>query len=145
MSPKAIFTRTEYRTVRDGQGVVQSIQGGRIGIGKVQWKVLNLAGGDYFLQWRDSQRRLIIAGKPPYVMWPYPVRPASCRQSAIFAGFRCGCSSRPSNRAAASAAGYANMNARSRAAEPCGSRQRMNQEMQAIKWFCSKKGKEPDE
>ncbi len=67
VSPKAIFTRTEYRTVRDGQGVVQSIQGGRIGIGKVQWKVLNLAGGDYFLQWRDSQRRLIIAGKPPYV------------------------------------------------------------------------------
>ena len=67
MSPKAIFTRTEFRTVRQGQGLVQSVQGARIEVSGVQWTVLNLAGGDYFLRWRDFEPRPIVAVETPYV------------------------------------------------------------------------------
>jgi ferredoxin len=67
VSPKAIFTRSEFRTVREGQGLVQSVQGARIEVSGVQWAGRNLAGGDYFLRWRDFEPRPIVAVEAPYV------------------------------------------------------------------------------
>jgi len=67
VSPKAIFTRTEFRTVRQGRGLVKSVQGSRIQVSGVQWAVLNLAGGDYFLRWRDLPPRPILSVVAPYV------------------------------------------------------------------------------
>jgi ferredoxin len=67
VSPKAIFTRTAYQPIRSGQGRVQSIQGTRVEIAGVQWTEPDLAGGDYFLRWGDSEPRMIVAVAPPSV------------------------------------------------------------------------------
>ena len=67
MSPKAIFTRTEYRPVREGQGVVRSVQGARIEISGVQWPADNLGGGDFFLRWGLVAPRAIVGLEAPYV------------------------------------------------------------------------------
>ncbi len=67
VSPKAIFTRTEYHPVRDGQGVVQSVQGPRIEISGVRWTAMNLTGGDFFLRWGHFPPRVIVAVEAPHV------------------------------------------------------------------------------
>jgi polyferredoxin len=67
VSPKAIFTRTEFRPVRDGQGRVVSADGARIELSGIAWSSRNFGGGDYFLRWGDGTPVLIVAGQPPYV------------------------------------------------------------------------------
>ncbi|MDX9786455.1 MAG: 4Fe-4S binding protein [Desulfobacterales bacterium] len=67
VSPKAIFTRTEYRPVRDGQGVVQSAEGTTIEIAGIQWSDRNLAGGDFFLRWGNAAPERIVAVTAPRV------------------------------------------------------------------------------
>jgi ferredoxin len=67
VSPKAIFTRTEYRPVRDGHGRIVSVEGGRIELTGTAWPSGNLTGGDYFLHWGDRDPVAIIAAARPYV------------------------------------------------------------------------------
>jgi polyferredoxin/formate hydrogenlyase subunit 6/NADH:ubiquinone oxidoreductase subunit I len=67
VSPKAIFTRTEFRPVRNGQGRVVSADGAHIELSGVQWPGRNLEGGDYFLNWRDAAPVLIVAATPPNI------------------------------------------------------------------------------
>jgi polyferredoxin len=61
VSPKAIYTRTEFRPVRDGQGRVASVDGARVQLYGIQWPRRNLAGGDYFLHWREVPPVQIVA------------------------------------------------------------------------------------
>jgi polyferredoxin len=67
VSPKAIFTRTVFRPVRDGQGRVASVDDARVELSGTQWPPVNLAGGDYFLHWRDVPPVLIVAATTPFV------------------------------------------------------------------------------
>jgi polyferredoxin len=67
VSPKAIFTRTEYRTVRDGQGRIASVDGGRIELSGMEWPSRDLGGGDYFLQTGQGPPVMIVAAAAPHV------------------------------------------------------------------------------
>jgi polyferredoxin len=67
VSPKAIFTRTEFRPVRGGQGRVVSADGGRIELSGIEGSLLNLGGGDYYLYWRDAAPVRIVAAALPFV------------------------------------------------------------------------------
>jgi NAD-dependent dihydropyrimidine dehydrogenase PreA subunit len=67
VSPKAIFTRTEFRPVRDGQGRIGSVAGARVELSGIAWPFRNLAGGDYFLYRNNGAPVPIIAVEPPYV------------------------------------------------------------------------------
>jgi polyferredoxin len=67
VSPKAIFTRTEFRPVRDGQGRVASVDRARIELSGIAWSFRNIGGGDHFLQWGNRASVLIVAAAPPYV------------------------------------------------------------------------------
>jgi polyferredoxin len=67
VSPKAIFTHTEFRPVRDGQGRTESVEGARIELSGIVWSSRNFGGGDYFLHWGDGAPVLIVAAAPPYV------------------------------------------------------------------------------
>jgi len=68
VSPKAIFTRTEYRPVRDGQGRIASVVGGRIELSGMAWPSRNLGGGDYFLQTGQGPPVMIVAAAAPHVI-----------------------------------------------------------------------------
>ena len=67
VSPKAIFTRTEFRPVRDGQGQIASLDGDRLELSGIAWSFRNFEGGDHFLQWGNGVPALIVAAAPPYV------------------------------------------------------------------------------
>jgi formate hydrogenlyase subunit 6/NADH:ubiquinone oxidoreductase subunit I len=56
VSPKAIFTRAEFRTVRDGRQRVAFSQDGRLVVAGGQWASGTLAGGDCFM---------LQTGRPP--------------------------------------------------------------------------------
>lgn len=51
VSPKAIFTRTEYRLVRNGQLQVSAIDKNRIITTNIQWPPNVLGSGDFFITW----------------------------------------------------------------------------------------------
>ena len=61
VSPKAIFTRIEFRPIRHGSGVVRSIDALRIEIDGARLSSDALAGGDYFLRWGKAPPRMITA------------------------------------------------------------------------------------
>ncbi len=67
LSPKAVFTRTEFRPVRDGQGRAVSVDGARVELSGIAWDSRNFGGGDYFLHWGGRAPALIVAATPPYV------------------------------------------------------------------------------
>jgi polyferredoxin/ferredoxin len=50
VSPKAIFTRTVFETIRDGQGLAARVQGTGVELDAAFPKAANLASGDYYLQ-----------------------------------------------------------------------------------------------
>ena len=50
VSPKAIFTRTAYETIRDGQAVAAKAQGSGVDLEAAIPTGVNLAGGDYYLR-----------------------------------------------------------------------------------------------
>ncbi len=55
VSPKAIFTRTEFRPLRRGLAGVASVDGNRILLDRGQWPADALASGDFYLLGLDSQ------------------------------------------------------------------------------------------
>jgi ferredoxin len=67
VSPKAIFTRTEFRPVRDGQGRAVSVDGARVELSGMAWPTRDLGGGDYFMRWGASEPVMIVAVAPPHV------------------------------------------------------------------------------
>jgi polyferredoxin len=50
VSPKAIFTRTMFQTLRDGQALPAKAQGPEVDLGAAISTTANLASGDYYLQ-----------------------------------------------------------------------------------------------
>jgi polyferredoxin len=67
VSPKAIVTRTEFQPVQNGQGRVASVDGARVKLSDAQWPAFNLAGGDYYLHWREGPPALIVAAAAPFI------------------------------------------------------------------------------
>ncbi len=61
VSPKAIFTRVEFRPIRNGQGTVRSAEGDRITLAGIQLTPGALAGGDHFVR-RESEAPWAILG-----------------------------------------------------------------------------------
>jgi len=61
VSPKAIFTRTEFRPIRDGLQPVRSTEGNRIVLAGGSWSLDALSGGDYTVQW-NNHLPVAIAG-----------------------------------------------------------------------------------
>ena len=81
VSPKAIFTRIEYRNIRDGRLILQSADGNRIVFSDSHWEPGQLSGGDYFLQWSNwspvaiagnTDREITLAGTPQKAFPPKP-------------------------------------------------------------------------
>ena len=81
VSPKAIYTRVEYRTLRNGSHLLESLSGNRMVLDGGGWKVDTLAGGDYFLQWADrapiaiagnAERTFTLAVMPQTAFLPKP-------------------------------------------------------------------------
>jgi len=50
VSPKAIFTRTVFETIRDGQALPARVQGPGVELDALISTEVNLAGGDYYLR-----------------------------------------------------------------------------------------------
>jgi len=50
VSPKAIFTRTTFETIRDGQAVPARVQGPGVNLDAAIPTAVNLASGDYYLR-----------------------------------------------------------------------------------------------
>jgi ferredoxin len=50
VSPKAIFTRTTFETIRDGQALPAKVQGAGVILEAAFPSAVNLAGGDYYLR-----------------------------------------------------------------------------------------------
>ena len=50
VSPKAIFVRTTFETIRDGQAVPAKVQGQAVELAAAIPTTLNLASGDYYLR-----------------------------------------------------------------------------------------------
>lgn len=67
VSPKAIFTRTEFRPVRDGQGRAVSVVGARVELSGMARSTRDLGGGDYFMRWGAGEPVLIVAAAPTHV------------------------------------------------------------------------------
>lgn len=61
VSPKAIFTRVEFRMIRGGQGRIRSFEGDQILLEDVQLTPGALVGGDYFLDGDSGAPRLIVS------------------------------------------------------------------------------------
>ena len=57
VSPKAIFTRTTFETIRDGQALAAKTQGTTVELETAAPAGVNLVSGDYYLRPPDSPRR----------------------------------------------------------------------------------------
>lgn len=67
VSPKAIFIRTAWETVRDGEALAAKVKGSEVELAASLATEANLAGGDYFLraagQPQATPRRIVGAGR----------------------------------------------------------------------------------
>ena len=54
VSPKAIFTRTEFRVIRNGFGKVQRVDADRITIDSPDWSPGKFGSGDFFVTWEGG-------------------------------------------------------------------------------------------
>jgi len=55
VSPKAIFTRTEYRVVRNGAVRAGTVEADRITITGSDWPANTFGSGDFFVVWKDQE------------------------------------------------------------------------------------------
>jgi polyferredoxin len=59
VSPKAIFTRTEYRPIRNGRITIAAVDHNRVVVGNLPWSPNALSSGDFFVS-RDGQSPVAI-------------------------------------------------------------------------------------
>lgn len=80
VSPKAIFTRTEYRTLRGGGYTAGPARGTELPLNGAALTPGSLAGGDYFALLPGGERRRVVANTAGTVtLEPGPLPPAGAR------------------------------------------------------------------
>jgi polyferredoxin len=80
VSPKAIFTRTEYRPLRDGRIRVEAAHQNAIAVSNLPWSPNALSSGDFFVSWsgqsplaiQSNHHRWILINPPAPGSMPLP-------------------------------------------------------------------------